>query len=48
MNGIVAAIAQLAVLVFVIGSMLSLGLSLTMQQIIEPLKIPGESPLPCL
>jgi predicted Na+-dependent transporter len=38
MNEILAAIAQLAVLVFVIGSMFSLGLSLTMQQIIEPLK----------
>ena len=38
MNEILTAIAQLAVLVFVIGSMFSLGLSLTMQQIIEPLK----------
>lgn len=38
MNEILAAIAQLSVLVFVIGSMFSLGLSLTMQQIVEPLK----------
>jgi BASS family bile acid:Na+ symporter len=32
------ALAQLSVLVFVIGSMLSMGLSLTTKQIIEPLK----------
>jgi BASS family bile acid:Na+ symporter len=32
------ALAQLSVLVFVIGSMMSMGLSLTMSQIIEPLK----------
>ena len=32
------ALAQLSVLVFVIGSMMSMGLSLTMKQIIEPLK----------
>lgn len=38
MNEVLTTIAQLAVLVFVIGSMFSLGLSLTMQQIIEPLK----------
>ena len=38
MTEIFAALAQLSVLVFVIGSMFSLGLSLTMQQIIQPLK----------
>jgi BASS family bile acid:Na+ symporter len=35
---ILATLAQLSVLVFVIGSMLSMGLSLTISQIIEPLK----------
>jgi predicted Na+-dependent transporter len=38
MTEILAVLAQLSVLVFVIGSMLSLGLSLTMKQIIDPLK----------
>ena len=38
MTDILEALAQLSVLVFVIGSMLSLGLSLTMKQIIDPLK----------
>ena len=38
MTEILATLAQLAVLVFVIGSMFSLGLSLTMQQILDPLK----------
>ena len=38
MTEILAALAQLSVLVFVIGSMFSLGLSLTMKQIIDPLK----------
>ncbi|MGB3701150.1 MAG: bile acid:sodium symporter [Anaerolineales bacterium] len=38
MNEILETLAQLAVLVFVIASMFSLGLSLTMKQIIAPLK----------
>lgn len=38
MNEILETLAQLSVLVFVVGSMFSLGLSLTMQQIIDPLK----------
>ncbi len=38
MTEIMATLAQLSMLVFVIGSMMSLGLSLTMKQIIEPLK----------
>lgn len=38
MNEILATLAQLAVLVFVIGSMFSLGLSLTMKQVIDPLR----------
>ena len=38
MTEILGTLAQLSVLVFVISSMLSLGLSLTMGQIIEPLK----------
>ena len=38
MTEILGSLAQLSVLVFVISSMLSLGLSLTMGQIIEPLK----------
>ncbi|MBK5108911.1 MAG: bile acid:sodium symporter [Anaerolineales bacterium] len=38
MTEILATIVQLSVLVFVVGSMFSLGLSLTMQQIIDPLK----------
>jgi BASS family bile acid:Na+ symporter len=38
MTEILATLAQLSVLVFVIGSMMSMGLSLTMKQIIDPLK----------
>lgn len=38
MTEILETLAQLAVLVFVIGSMFSLGLSLTMKQIIDPLR----------
>jgi predicted Na+-dependent transporter len=38
MTDILESLAQLSVLVFVLSSMLSLGLSLTMGQIIEPLK----------
>jgi BASS family bile acid:Na+ symporter len=38
MNDILATLAQLSVLVFVISSMLSMGLSLTIKQIVEPLK----------
>ena len=38
MNEILETLSQLAVLVFVIASMFSLGLSLTMKQIIDPLK----------
>jgi len=38
MNEILETLVQLSVLVFVVGSMFSLGLSLTMQQIIDPLK----------
>ena len=38
MSETLEALAQLSVLVFVIGSMMSMGLSLTMSQIIEPLK----------
>ena len=38
MNEILETLAQLAVLVFVISSMLSMGLSLTTKQIVEPLK----------
>jgi predicted Na+-dependent transporter len=38
MTEILAVLAQLSVLVFVVGSMFSLGLSLTTQQIIDPLK----------
>jgi BASS family bile acid:Na+ symporter len=38
MTDILETLAQLSVLVFVIGSMFSLGLSLTMKQIIDPLK----------
>jgi BASS family bile acid:Na+ symporter len=38
MTEILATLAQLSVLVFVIGSMFSLGLSLTMKQIIDPLR----------
>ena len=38
MTDILESLAQLSVLVFVIGSMFSLGLSLTMKQIIDPLK----------
>lgn len=38
MTELLATLSQLAVLVFVIGSMFSLGLSLTMQQIVDPLK----------
>jgi ACR3 family arsenite transporter len=38
MNEILETLAALSVLVFVIGSMLSMGLSLTIAQIIEPLK----------
>jgi predicted Na+-dependent transporter len=38
MTEVLATLASLSVLVFVIGSMLSMGLSLTMQRIIEPLK----------
>jgi len=38
MTEILESIVQLSVLVFVVGSMFSLGLSLTMQQIIDPLK----------
>ena len=37
MSETLEALAQLSVLVFVIGSMMSMGLSLTMSQIIEPL-----------
>lgn len=38
MNDILESLAMLSVLVFVISSMLSMGLSLTIKQIIEPLK----------
>ena len=38
MNEILETLAQLAVLVFVVSSMLSMGLSLTTKQIVEPLK----------
>jgi predicted Na+-dependent transporter len=38
MSEILAVLAQLSVLVFVVASMFSLGLSLTMKQIIDPLK----------
>ncbi len=38
MNEILETLAQLSVLVFVVSSMLSMGLSLTTKQIIEPLK----------
>ena len=38
MTEVLETLAQLSVLVFVIGSMMSMGLSLTMTQIIEPLK----------
>jgi BASS family bile acid:Na+ symporter len=38
MTEILETLAQLSVLIFVIGSMFSLGLSLTMKQIIDPLK----------
>ncbi|UCD42381.1 MAG: bile acid:sodium symporter [Chloroflexota bacterium] len=38
MTEVLTALAQLSVLVFVIGSMFSLGLSLTMTQILDPLK----------
>jgi BASS family bile acid:Na+ symporter len=38
MTEILATLAQLSVLVFVIGSMMSMGLSLTMKQILDPLK----------
>jgi BASS family bile acid:Na+ symporter len=38
MTEVLATLAQLSVLVFVIGSMFSLGLSLTMKQIIDPLR----------
>jgi BASS family bile acid:Na+ symporter len=38
MSEILETLVQLSVLVFVVGSMFSLGLSLTMQQIIDPLK----------
>lgn len=38
MSEILATLAQLSVLVFVIGSMMSMGLSLTTAQILEPLK----------
>ena len=38
MTEILETLVQLSVLVFVVGSMFSLGLSLTMQQIIDPLK----------
>jgi predicted Na+-dependent transporter len=38
MTEILETLAQLSVLVFVIGSMFSLGLSLTMKQIVDPLK----------
>ena len=38
MTDILESLAQLSVLVFVIGSMFSLGLSLTMKQIIDPLR----------
>ena len=37
MTDVLETLAQLAVLVFVISSMLSMGLSLTMKQIIDPL-----------
>ena len=40
MTEILEGLAQLAVLVFVIASMFSLGLSLTMKQIVDPLKNP--------
>ena len=38
MSEILETLAQLAVLVFVVSSMLSMGLSLTTKQIVEPLK----------
>ena len=38
MTEILETLAQLSVLVFVIASMFSLGLSLTMKQIIDPLR----------
>jgi BASS family bile acid:Na+ symporter len=38
MTDVLLALSQLSVLVFVIGSMFSLGLSLTMKQIIDPLR----------
>lgn len=38
MNDILVSLSQLFLLVFVIGSMFSLGLSLTMKQILDPLK----------
>jgi BASS family bile acid:Na+ symporter len=38
MTEILATLAQLSVLVFVISSMLSMGMSLTMQQILDPIK----------
>ena len=38
MTEVLATLAQLSVLIFVIGSMFSLGLSLTMKQIIDPLR----------
>ena len=38
MTEVLETLAQLSVLVFVIGSMMSMGLSLTMKQIVEPLK----------
>ena len=37
MTEIMAVLAQLSVLVFVVGSMFSLGLNLTIQQIFDPL-----------
>ena len=45
MNDILETLAQLSVLVFVISSMLSMGLSLTIKQIVAPLRnarSPGE------
>ena len=41
MSETLTVIAQLVGLVFVVGSMLAMGLSLTVPQIIEPLKTRG-------
>lgn len=38
MTDVLTAIAQIAILVFVLASMIGLGLSLTVQQILTPLK----------